>query len=215
MILQFNYSDAFVFVTRDITVNVNDDTHVPFKNCVPFSTCKTEINDVFFDEAKHIYSEMPMYNLIEYSDNYSNASGSLWQFKRDEVPANNADLTDTNSDSFKYQAALVGKTANNTNSSVKKTKISVPLKYLSNFWRSLEMPLINCKIHLESNWIEDCILPSDGDSAKFKIKDAKLHTSRVTLSTKANVNLTKQLSNGFKTSVFLEQLSNCSCKSNK
>ena len=55
---------------------------------------------------------MPMYNLIEYSDNYSDTSGSLWQFKRDEVPANNADLTINNSQSFKYKAVLVGKTAN-------------------------------------------------------------------------------------------------------
>ena len=90
---------------------------------------------------------MPMYNLIEYSDNYSDTSGSLWQFKRDEVPANNADLTIDNSQSFKYKAALVGKTADavgDTNSSVKDAKIVVPLNHLSNFWRSLEMPLINC-----------------------------------------------------------------------
>ena len=72
-----------------------------------------QINDIFVDEANHIYIAMPMYNLIEYSDNYSDTSGSLWQFKRDEVPANNADLTDlTNSQSFKYKAVLVGKTAN-------------------------------------------------------------------------------------------------------
>ena len=63
------------------------------------------------DEAEHIYIGMPMYNLIEYSDNYSDTSGSLWQFKRDEVPAGNADLTINNSDSFKYNAALLGKTA--------------------------------------------------------------------------------------------------------
>ena len=64
------------------------------------------------------------------------------------------------------------------------------------------MPLINCKIHLELNWIEDCILSSAGDSAKFKITDAKLHVPIVTLSTKDNVNLTKQLSNGFKRSIY-------------
>ena len=147
---------------------------------------------------------MPIYNLIEYSDNYSGTSGSLWQFKRDEVPANNADLTIDNSESFKYKAALVGKTANhnNGNSFVKDTKIVVPLKYLSNFWRSLEMPLINCKVHLELNWIEDCIFPSDENSAKFEISDAKLHVPIVTLSTKDCVNLTKQLSEGFKRSVY-------------
>ena len=74
---------------------------------------------------------MPMYNLIEYSDNYSDTSGSLSQFKRDEVPANNVNLSIDNPQSFKYKTVLLGKTAdavNNTNSS----KIVVPLKYLSN-----------------------------------------------------------------------------------
>ena len=98
-----------------------------------------------------------MYNLIEYSDNYSDTSGSLWQFKRDEVPNNDADLSIDNSKSFKYKAALVGKTADAAggNTFLKNTKIVVPLKYLSRFWRSLEMLLINCKIHLELNWIEE------------------------------------------------------------
>ena len=70
-----------------------------------------------------------------------------------------------------------------------------------NFWRSLEMPLINCKVHLELNWIEDCVLSSAGDSAKFEITDAKLHFPIVTLSTTDSVNLTKQLNKGFKWSV--------------
>ena len=81
---------------------------------------ETEIN-VFSDEANHIYIAVPMYNMIEYNDNYSDTSGSLWQFKRDEVPDNNVDLTIDNSLSFKYEALLVGKTANavsNTKSSV-------------------------------------------------------------------------------------------------
>ena len=78
-----DYSDAFILVTGNITVAANNDTDVAFKNCAPFSTCTTKINDVFVDEANHIYIAMPMYNLIEYSDNYSDTSGSLWQFKRD------------------------------------------------------------------------------------------------------------------------------------
>ena len=92
--------------------------------------------------------------MIEYSDNYSDTLGHLLQYKRGVVPANNADLSVDNSQSFKYKAALVGKTVdivNNSNSSVRNTKIVVPLKYLSNFWKSLEMPLINCKIYLELN----------------------------------------------------------------
>ena len=81
-----------------------------------------------------------------YSDNYSNTSGSLWQFKRDEI-TNNADVTnDNNATSFKYKTNLIGNTeANDTKNGV---KIAVPLKYLSNFWRSLEMPLIKCKVKL-------------------------------------------------------------------
>ena len=85
---------------------------------------------------------MPMYNLIEYSNNYSDTSGSLWQF-----PVNNVDLSIDNSQSFKYKAALLRKIADAVNN----TKTAVLLKYLSNFWRSLEMPLINCKVYLELN----------------------------------------------------------------
>ena len=148
---------------------------------------------------------MRKYNLIEYSDNYSDTLGSLWQFKRDEVPLNNAALAADSAQSLKYKAALVGKTAvgvNNANSSVRHKKNVVPLKYLTNFWRSLEMLLINCKIHLELNRIGDSILSTSRDSAKFKITDAKLHVPIVTLSTKNNVNLAKQLSDRLK-----EQLS--------
>ena len=75
-----------------------------------------------------------------------------------------------NSEPLKYKEALVGKTADDAggNSFVKNAKIVVPLKYLSNSWRSLKMPLINCKIHLKLNWTEECILSSPGDSAKLK-----------------------------------------------
>ena len=79
-----------------------------FKNCASFSTCETVINDVFVEEVNRIYIKMPMHNLIEYSNNYSGTSGSLWHFKRDEVPVNNADMSIDNSESFKYKAALVG-----------------------------------------------------------------------------------------------------------
>ena len=142
-----DYSDGYVLVTENITVtggNVN--TKVAFKNCAPFKECRTEINETFVDETEHINIAMPMYNLIEYSDNYSDTSGSLWQFKRDEI-INNADVTnDNNAPSFKYKANLIGNTENNgTKNGV---KIAAPLKYLSNFWRSLEMPLINCKVEL-------------------------------------------------------------------
>ena len=99
---------------------------------------------------------MPIYNLIEYSNNYSDTSGSLWQFKRDEAPINdngNHDIVTTNnSSSFKNnQVFRENQLPMIMMEYLKNTKIVVPLKYLSNFWRSLEMPLGNCKIHLELN----------------------------------------------------------------
>ena len=109
-----DYSDAYILVTGNITVAGGDDnTKVAFKSCAPFEKCRTEINGTFVDDAQHINIAMPMYNLIEYSDNYSDTSGSLWNFKRDEI-INNADVTnDDNAPSFKYKANLIGNTENN------------------------------------------------------------------------------------------------------
>ena len=166
--------------------------------CTIFYICK------FVDETNHFYNAMLMYSLIEYSDNYSHTSGNLWQFKRDEVPANDADLTIDNFQSFKYKAALLGKAAdhNDGKNFVKDAKIVVPLKYLSNLWTSLEMPLRNYKVFLELSWIKDCILPSARDSVKFTIEDTKLHVRIVSLSIKDTPNFTKQLKEGFKRSVY-------------
>ena len=134
--------------------DADNNTDVAFENAL-FSTCKAEIDDVFINEANYIYITIPMYNLIEYSDNYSDRWGGLWQFKRDGVPADNADLSSNNSQSFKYKAALVGMTRNVTggNSFLENSKAVVALKYLRKFCRLLQMPLINCKIRLELNWI--------------------------------------------------------------
>ena len=78
-----DYSDAYILVTGNITATPNAATQVVFRNCPPFNKCRIEINGTFVDEADFINTTMPMYNLIEYSDNYSDSSGSLWQFKRD------------------------------------------------------------------------------------------------------------------------------------
>ena len=116
-------------------------------------------------------------------------------------------MTIYNSQPFKYKAALSGKTANagnNTNNSGKDAKIVVPLNYLSNFWRSLEIKFkfIRSKFYLELNWIEDCILSSARNCAKCEIADAKLHVLIVTLSSKDSANLARQLNEGFKRSVY-------------
>ena len=122
------------------------------KNCAPFRKYTTEINETFIDEADHINITMPMYNLTEYSNNYSDASGSLWQFERDEL-IGNINLTNDNSSSFKYKSDLIGNTdADGANRKKEGVKIVVPLKYLSNFWRSLKMLLINCKVELSLRW---------------------------------------------------------------
>ena len=151
-----DYSDAYILVTSSITATpYNAATQAVFKNCAPFEKCRTEINETFVDEATHINITMPMCNLIQYSDNYSDTSGSFWHFKRDEI-TNNADVSNNNAPSFKYKANLIGNTENNGTKN--EVKIVVPLKYLSNFWRSLEMPLINCKVELSLKWIENCVL---------------------------------------------------------
>ena len=85
------YSDAYILGTGDIAATGDDaNPRVAFKNCALFTKCLTYINDEHFDGANNLDIIMPMYNLIEYSDNYSDISGSLWQFKRDESPVTNA-----------------------------------------------------------------------------------------------------------------------------
>ena len=94
---------------------------------------------------------MPMYNLIEYRDNYAKTSGSLWQYFRDEP---DDDLED--SESFKSKIKITGKTPNNNNN--KDVEIMVSLKYLSNFWRTFEMPLINDEVNLIFTWSSTCVI---------------------------------------------------------
>ena len=145
---------------------------------------------------------MPMYNLIEYSDNYADSSGSLLQFKRDELSQTgviNPNVSVTNSSSFKYKTSILGNP--NDTEVLRNEKIVVPLKYLSNFSRSLEMSLINCKIHLELNWSKNCVTSTIAETT-FKITNTKFNVPIVTFSTEDNLNLTKELNEGFKGSVY-------------
>ena len=194
-----DYSDTNILITGNIAViGANNTTNDALKNFAPFRKCRTEVNETFVDEAEHINIVMPTYNLIEYSDNHSDTSRSLWQFTRDEIEGD-VDLTvdgnhiSNNSSSFKYKSSLI----TNKNG----VKIAVPLKYLSNFWRSLEMPLINCKVELSLKWYERCLLTA-ATTATFKITDAKLYVPIVTLSAEDNAKLSKLLSEGFKRPVY-------------
>ena len=132
-----DYADSCILAKGTITITgVGDDAaarnaderdkNLTFKNCAPFTKCMSRINNTDTDNAHNIDIVMPMYNLIEYSDNYSKASGSLWQYYKDD-PNNN--LTD--SESFKSKVKTTGKTPNNRNT--KDVEIIVPLKYLRNF----------------------------------------------------------------------------------
>ena len=130
---------------------------------------------------------MPMYNLIEYSDNYSDTSGSLCQFKRDEIEGD-VDLTVMLSI---FQIIRINQYKSSFITNKNGVKIVVSLKYLSNFWRSLEMPLINCKVELSLDWYKNCILPSAGIAATFAITDTKLYVPVITLKTEGNAKLSK------------------------
>ena len=148
---------------------------------------------------------MPMYNLIEYSDNYTKATGSLWQYCKD-IPARNANANDVIveftegnlTDSFNFKLKITGKTGN---CGTKDFKIMVPVKYLSNFWRTLEMPLINCEFNLILTWSSKCVIiatVNQNQNAKFAITDTKLYVPVVTLSTQENTKFLQQLKSGFK-----------------
>ena len=138
----------------------NNNTRLALKNYAPFTKCNLEINDDHVDTAENLGIVMPMYNLIEYSDNYQDSSATLYQYKRDEPPENDAvaDLTADNLSSLKYKISLLGNPVVANNIARINVKVVVPLKYLSNFFRSPEMPLINCKIKLNLTWKKECVL---------------------------------------------------------
>ena len=142
---------------------------------------------------------MSMYNLIEYSDAYSKTSGSLWQYYRDKPAlADNGNIIDfsasnNNSASFKFKKQITGQIRNR---GTKNIEIMVPLKYLSNFWKTLEMPLINCEISLQLKWSKNCILVAGtaaNENPTLQTNDTKLYVLIVTLSTQGNIKLLKQL----------------------
>ena len=116
--------------------------------------------------------------MVEYSDNYADTSGTLYQLKRDEQSMSNGNLADVTagaSSSFEYKSSFFKTLTGDDNGVFKNLKIVVPLKYLSNFFRSLEMPLVNCKIHLELNWTKNCVMSIIDGVTTFKIKNTKFY----------------------------------------
>ena len=179
-------------------------TRLALKNCAPFTKCNLEINDEHVDTAENLDIVMPMYNLIEYSHNYQDSSATLYQYKRDEPPEANAiaDLTADTSSSFKYKINLLGDPDLNGAIAKLSVKIVVPLKYLSNFFRSLEMPLINCKIKLNLTWKKECVLSNPAGDTVFIINDKELYVPVVTLSKEDNKDFIKQQNKSFQRSIY-------------
>ena len=137
----------------------NTNKKVIFKNCAPFTNCISEIINAQVDNAKDLDIVTPMYNLAEYSDNHSKISASLWQYCKAIPAVDNynaiVNFTDNNpTDSFNFKVKM-------TKNGTKNVKIMVPLKYLSNFWRTLEMPLINREVNLILTWSATCVIVSN------------------------------------------------------
>ena len=167
---------------------------------------------------------MPMYNLLEYSKNYRKSTESLWNYYRDE-PSN---PLSSNSESFKYKTSITGNTYNvgddeegyDANKVGKnETEVVIPLKHLSNFWRSLNIPLINCEVELILTWSKNCVLVNiterdaeDDNPAiaaptglEFQITDTKLYVPVVTVPKENDKKLLEQLKSGFKRTVRWEK----------
>ena len=186
-----DYSDVHILVSGTITntgAAVDDavkwlderNKGVIFKNCATFTDCISEINNTQINNAKYLDVLMQMYNLIEYSDNYSKISGGLWHYYRDD-PNNNI----TQSESFKSKIKITGNTSADSNK--KDVKIAVPLKYLSNFWRAFEMRLINCEIYFILTLSKTCVIISATGKTEFAVTETKFYLPVVTLSTQDNV----------------------------
>ena len=141
---------------------------------------------------------MPMYNLIEYSNNYSKTSGSLWQYCK-EIPFvnNNGNIVAT--DTLNFKTKITGQ--NNDDGRKDNVEIMVRLKYLSNFWRTREMRAINCEVNIILTWSASCVIVYTNfanQGATFEISETKLYLPVVTLSTQDSAKLFPQLKSGFK-----------------
>ena len=232
-----DYVDAYILVNGTITVtanaganNIRDKRNRPLilKNNAPFVSCITKINELI-EDAEDLDIVMPMYNLLEYNKNYRKTTGSSYNYYRDEltndnIPRNNVfnNVRVVNSNTFKYKNKIIGNTYNvaagaagyDANKNGTQTiELAIPLKYLGNFWRALNMPLISCEVSLELKWNKNCVITSlerraidendppnrDGapTGATLAINNCKLYVPVVTLSKDDEIKLLTNLKSGF------------------
>ena len=225
-----DYSDAYILVKGTITVtalrannganNIRDKKNRPLilKSNAPFVASITRINGELIEDADYLDIVIPMYNLLEYSKNYRKTIGSLYNYYRDEltndVNDNNFDNRNVvNSEAFKYKNKIAGNTYNvdagaqgydvNKNGT-QKIELAIPLKYLGNFWRALNIPLISCEVFLELKWNKNCVITSlvvidnAPTGATLSKTDFKLYVPVVTLSKDDEIKLLTNIKSGFK-----------------
>ena len=230
-----DYADAYILVNGTITVtaaaganNIRDKKNrkLILKNNAPFVSCITRINGELIEDADDLDLVMPMYSLLEYSENYRKTIGLLYNYYRDELTNDNnnnfANRNVVNSNTFKYKNKIIGNTYNvdaaaagyDTNKNgTQELEIAIPLKYLGNFWRALNIPLSSCEVSLELKWNKNCIITSlkerhvdagppvvrDGapTSASLAINDCKLYIPVVNLSKDDEIKLLTNLKYGF------------------
>ena len=231
-----DYSDAYILARGTITVTANEDNNnadnirdkrnrpLILKNNAPFASCITRINVELIEDADDLDIVMPMYNLLEYSKNYRKAIGSFYNYYRDELGgnANNNNDNTANSNTFRYKNKITCNTYNvaaeaegyiaNKNGT-QKIELAIPLKYLGNFWRALNIPLISCEVYLELKWNKNCVITSlerrqvdvgppivrdnAPTGATLAIYKCKLYIPVVTLSKDDEIKLLTNLKSGF------------------
>ena len=232
-----DYSDAYILVKGTITVtapgvnnnanNIIDKRNRPLilKNNAPFVSCITRINGELIEDTDDLDIVMSMYNLLEYSKNYRKTTGSLYNYYRDKLSDDAddnsfANINVVNSEAFKYKNKIIGNTYNvnagaqgydvNKNGT-QEVELAIPLKYLGNFWRAVNIPLISCEVFLELKWDKNCIITSleqryigggNRDNAPtgatLSITDCKLYVPVVTLSKDDEIKLLTNLKSGFR-----------------
>ena len=228
-----DYSDAYILVNGTITVTANaaannirdkKDRKLIIKNNAPFVSCITRINNELIEDADDL--DIVMYSLLEYCKNYRKTIGSLYNYYRDELTNDNnnnfANRNVVNSNAFKYKSKIIGNNYNTAANAggydankegTQEIELAIPLKYLGNFWRALNISLISCEVSLQLKWNKICVTTSlkerqvdagppvvrDGapTGASLAINDCKLYIPVVTLSKDDEIKLLTNLKSGF------------------
>ena len=212
-----DYSDAYILVKGTITVTAPGDNNdannirdkrnrsLILKNNAPFVSCITRINGELIEDANDLDIVIPMYNLVEYSKTYRKTIGSLYNYYRDDLSDDADDnnfenIKVVNSEAFKCKNKITGNTynVNADDDGTQEIELAIPLKYLGNFWRALNIPLISCEVSLKLKWNKNCVITSleerqvdagppvvrdnSPTGATLAINDCKLYIPVVTLS---------------------------------